>query len=319
MQPSSKIHTVSQRIKKEYKKDLVEENNNIYVNKSLAIKFFQYIDRNLLEKDIDFRRKDSLFLGQEKVNPELKNKRIKGQGNRLFFSLSELENYALKLSERSIDLTYLDAKAVIEGYDSVLMQPKKYGMRGQRNFTGKVEDEVRGKLAEHGFSKYINNLATIELPVDYSSLEQSAQKRDTGDFTKVTIHKKMYDLPEKYIISLKSTNGNYLAVPENEIDWEGNLFVFVKLHIKETFLYRTIKAGLEIEDLDLKKSLGWLEFRGFIKKSEFRKSYQDTALPDGTKFNDKINLIKAPSQLNQNSEDLKREMILLKQELTGNS
>jgi len=84
-------------------------------------------------------------------------------------------------------------------------------------------------------------------------------------------------------------------------------------------LYRTIKAGLEIEDLDLKKSLGWLEFRGFIKKSEFRKSYQDTALPDGTKFNDKINLIKAPSQLNQNSEDLKREMILLKQELTGNS
>ncbi len=34
-------------------------------------------------------------------------------------------------------------------------------------------------------------------------------------------------------------------------------------------MYRTIKAGLEIETLDLKNNLGWLEFRGFIKKVNF--------------------------------------------------
>jgi len=307
MQPSSKIYTASEQIKKEHEKELVEYNDSLYLNKQLAIKFFALIDRALSEKDFDFRRK-ALQVGSDRIEPEIPNRRIKGQGNCLYFALTELENYGLQLYCNSIDLNYLDAKTVINSYDNVLSQPKKYGMRGQRNFTGKVEDEVRGKLAEHGFSKYIRDLVNMDLPVDYSSLANANQKRDKGDFTKVVINQKMYSLPEESIISLKSTNGNYLAVPETELNWEGNLFVLVKLHIKETFLYKAIKAGLNIENLILNQNLGWFELRGFIKKKDFQDSYKDTKLPDGTSFNNKINLIRAPCQLNQNSEDLKVEI-----------
>ena len=45
-------------------------------------------------------------------------------------------------------LTLEDVREVVEKYDAVLHRGRKYGMRGNRNFTGKVEDEIRGTLAE---------------------------------------------------------------------------------------------------------------------------------------------------------------------------
>jgi DNA (cytosine-5)-methyltransferase 1 len=176
-------------------------------------------------------------------------------------------------------------------------------MRGQRNFTGKIEDEVRGKLAEHGFSKYLANLNNIEFPVDYSTVSDSKTKRDAGDFTQVVINHQMYDIPQQYHISLKSTNGNYLAIPQHEIDWEGEIFVLVKLHIKETFLYQAIKADLQLAQLNLNENLGWLEIRGFISKNDFKNSYVSKKLPDGTELS-YPNYIKAPIQLNQNISQL---------------
>ena len=187
---------------------------------------------------------------------------------------------------------------VVENYDYVLQQPKKYGMRGQRNFTGKVEDEVRGKLAERGFHKYAICVNNLEFPVDYSTIEDSNQKRDNGDFTTIVVDEQLYDIKPGYRISLKSTNGNYLAIPQNELDWEGEIFVLVKLHIKETFLYKAIKAGLQLSNLNLQDNLGWLELRGFIHKNEFQKGYVSQELPDGTKLRSP-NYIKAPIQLEQ--------------------
>lgn len=173
-------------------------------------------------------------------------------------------------------------------------------MRGQRNFTGKIEDEVRGKLAEHGFSKYAISLSQLELPVDYSLLEDnSGNKRDKGDFNTIIINDKKYDIKPGYRISLKSTNGNYLAIPQHELDWEGEIFVLVKLHIRETFLYKAIKAGLQLATLNLSDSLGWLEIRGFIKKEDFQNGYLGEQLPDGTSLSSP-NFIKAPIQLEQN-------------------
>lgn len=190
------------------------------------------------------------------------------------------------------------AKTVVELYDDILVKPKKYGMRGQRNFTGKIEDEVRGKLAEHGFGKYATNVSSIELPVDYSLIEESDRKRDSSDFNTIIIGDKKYDLPEGFRISLKSTSGSYLAIPQNELEWEGEIFVLVKLHIKEMFLYKAIKAGLQLSTLNLNDSLGWLEIRGIISKHDFQNGYCGDKLPDNTQLRSP-NHIKAPVQLEQ--------------------
>lgn len=320
MKYSSIVCTASSRFKNEYNllptiknenSDLLtDRDGNIYLTKNQAIIFFTLCKRDIKLKDLDFRRKNNLKLGEIIIPPEINFNKVKGSGNRLCCSLRELENYILSLYQRSIDLVYNDARIVVENYDDVLNQPKKYGMRGQRNFTGKIEDEVRGKLAEHGFSKYAMQLSNVELPVDYSILEESDKKRDKGDFTKIVIDNQIYDLKPGYRISLKSTNGNYLAIPKHELDWEGEIFLLVKLHIKEIFLYRAIKAGLQLASLNLNDNLGWLEIRGFISKDEFRSSYQSQELPDGTKLSSP-NYIKAPIQLEQDNSKLSELLILV--------
>lgn len=142
-------------------------------------------------------------------------------------------------------------------------------------------------------------LNNLEFPVDYSVVEDNSVKRDQGDFNTIIVDDKKYDLKKGYRISLKSTNGNYLAIPQRELNWEGEIFVLVKLHIKETFLYKAIKAGLQLATLNLNESLGWLEIRGVVSKDEFQKGYLGEQLPDKTQLSSP-NYIKAPIQLEQN-------------------
>ena len=271
--------------------------------------------RGIQEKDLDFRRKENIKVGSERINPEIKFEKVKGSGNQLFYSLRYLEDYTLNLFKRSIDLNYYDAQIVVEHYDRVLLKPKKYGMRGQRNFTDKIEDEVRGKLAEHGFGKYAMNLNNIEFPVDYSLIEESQVKRDSGDFNTIIVDDKKYDLTEGWRISLKSTNGNYLAIPQHELEWEGEIFVLVKLHIKETFLYKAIKAGLQLSSLNLNDNLGWLEIRGFINKYEFQQGHLGYHLPGKEKETPfrNPNYIKAPIPLEQDSKRISNILEEIKQ------
>ena len=330
MQYSSRIHTVSSQFKKQYKlvekiekgtqeesNLLIDRKNNIYLTRNQCLKFLELCGREIQGKDLDFRRKETLQVGTETIPPEIKFQKVKGSGNRLFCSLRSLENYSLGLYQRSIDLKYSDAKTVVELYDTVLIKPKKYGMRGQRNFTGKIEDEVRGKLAEHGFCNYVRNINGMELPVDYSLIEEPETKRDSGDFNKIINNNKYCDLPEGFRISLKSTNGNYLAIPQHELFWEGEIFVLVKLHIKEIFLYKAIKAGLQLCTLNLNESLGWLEIRGIISKSDFQAGYLGNMLPDKTELRSP-NYIKAPTQLKQDANQIHDVLNQIKQSINNN-
>jgi DNA (cytosine-5)-methyltransferase 1 len=296
--------------------EILDVENNLFLTKEQALEYFSLVNREIDEKDLDFRRKAS-FTEESQIPPEIETSKVRGGGNRILFEVSVLQNYLLNLELKSIDLIYQDAKIVVQEYDSVLSKARKYGMRGQRNFTGKVEDEIRGKLAEHSFSKFLENLTGIVFPVDYSLLNENLpedstyQKRDAGDFTQVVINNNFINLPKNLTISLKSTNGNFLAIPEDEMEWEGNWYFLVKLHIKETFLYKAIKAGLELETLNLKERLGWLEIRGYVSKSELLDSYRSIYLPTTSKTLknrtelSKPNLIKAPVQLQKNLDFFK--------------
>ena len=324
MQDSSRIHTIASQFKQQYnlvekikteKEEevnlLIDRKGNVYLTKNQSLRFLERCGRAIPEKDLNFRRKESIKIGSETISPEIKFQKVKGCGNRLFCPLRFLEDYTLSLYKRSINLDYNDAKTVVELYDDILVKPKKYGMRGQRNFTGKIEDEVRGKLAEHGFGKYATNVSNIELPVDYSLIGEGNSKRDSGDFNTIIIGAKKYNLPEGFRISLKSTSGNYLAIPQHELDWEGEIFVLVKLHIKEMFLYKAIKAGLQLLTLNLNESLGWLEIRGVISKQDFQNGYCGDKLPDNTQLRSP-NYIKAPVQLEQDHSKISNILEQLK-------
>ena len=117
--------------------------------------------------------------------------------------------------------------------------------------------------------------------------------------------------PDNYITCGEALKGVEKAIYNNEyinikpktkkileLIPEGEIFMLVKLHIKETFLYKAIKAGLQLSNLNLQDNLGWLELRGFIRKDEFQKGYLSQELPDGTKLRSP-NYIKAPIQLEQ--------------------
>ena len=159
------------------------------------------------------------------------------------------------------------------------------------------------------------NVNNVEFPVDYSFVDKSKVRRDSGDFTSIIVDDKKYDLLEGFRISLKSTNGNYLAVPQRELDWVGEIYVLVKLHIKETFLYKAIKAGLQLSTLNLNDSLGWLEIRGIISKSDFREGYLGDRLPDETQLSS-LNYIKAPVQLEQDPNEISNILEQVKKSIT---
>lgn len=127
MQYSSIIHTASSQFIKQYKpvskiKNLeqeeidslvTDEEGNRFLTKNQTIKFLEMCGRSLKLKDLEFRRKDSLKLGTETIKPEIKFQKVKGSGNRLFCSLRYLEDYALSLYRRSIELNYHDAKRIV--------------------------------------------------------------------------------------------------------------------------------------------------------------------------------------------------------------
>ena len=184
-------------------------------------------------------------------------------------------------------------------------------MRGQRNFTGKIEDEGRGKLVEVGFEKYAKTNSGINFLIDFELIDLKESKRDKGDFTQIQTDKKeVLNLPENLTFSIKSTNGFFLAVPEVELSWEGNIFVLANLHIKENFLYKVIKKGLELGDLDYNEILGWFEIRGFINKKSFsnkEESMYAKNFPGKYALESNFrqsNFIRTPSMLNRDKKDL---------------
>lgn len=262
----------------------------------------------LPEKQIHFRRKSGDINGH-KVPAELNFVKVKGFGSRLLISKNDVVNYISRLKKQSINITYKDVKSVVESYDQVMLKPARAAMRRNRNFTGKIEDEIKGKLVEWGLAKYAYEKVGLELVIDFALITITTRKRDEGDFVKCIVNGKDKDIPDGLKISVKSTSGNLLAVPEVETTWEGEWFVLVKLHIEDKFLYDAIKAGLGIFAIDFERNLGWFEIRGFVSKKDFtdvNKSYKGVNLPLPFKMDNDFgrdNYILLPTQLNQKPED----------------
>ena len=233
---------------------------------------------------------------------------IRRHGNRIFVKETDVNQYIKNLKEMSIKLTFNDVKEIVKEYQLVLKRSRKRGMRGQRNFTGKIEDEIRGKLAEFGTAKFCKKVSNVEFVIDFSLLEKG-ELRDEGDFTEIIKNGKKSLLNNKQIIAVKSTAGYFaIALPENEWSWPGSIYIAVRLHIDESFLLKLINKGLELEDLDLNQEIGWLEVFGFIKKEEMEKyAFQGKRLPGKYHASNedwsKRNYIMHPMQLHRNLDD----------------
>ncbi len=262
----------------------------------------------LPEKQVTWRRKSGV-VGQHQIPPELPFGRVKGYGARLVISKQEATRYIQRLREQSVTITYKDVKSVVESYDEVMLKPARAAIRANRNFTGKIEDEVRGKLVEWGLAKYAYQRVGLELVIDFALITVNTRKRDQGDFVRCLVNGKDVEIPDHLKLSIKSTSGNLLAVPEIETTWEGSWFALAKLHIDDKFLYEAIKAGLGLVDLDFDRNLGWFEIRGFVSKKDFTDlgvSFKGVNLPQPFRMpNDfgRPNYIMLPVQLNQNPDD----------------
>ena len=262
----------------------------------------------LPKKQIDFRRKSGEVKGK-KIPAELVFEKVKGFGSRLMISNDQVVNYINRLKKQSVNITYKDVKNVVESYDDVMLKPARAAMRANRNFTGKIEDEIKGKLVEWGLAKYAYEKAGLELVIDFALITVTTRKRDEGDFVKCLVNGKEKQIPNELKLSVKSTGGNLLAVPEVETTWEGNWFILAKLHIEDKFLYDAVKAGLGLFELDFERNLGWFEIRGFVSKEDFtntRKSHKGVNLPPPFNMDNDFsrdNYIMLPIQLNQNPND----------------
>jgi len=275
----------------------------------------------LPQKEIDFRRKSGEIKGR-KIAPELNFRRVKGFGSRLLIGKDEVVNYIARLKKQSVFFTYKDVKSVVESYDEVMLKPARAAMRANRNFTGKIEDEVKGKLVEWGLAKYAYEKLGLELVIDFALITVTTRRRDEGDFVKCLVGGKEREIPDGFKLSVKSTSGNLLAVPEVEITWEGDWFVFAKTHIEDKFLYEAIKAGLGIVELDFDRNLGWFEIRGFVSKKDLTdssKSYKGINLPRPFNMSNDFgrdNYIMLPVQLNQNPDDFVALLSKIKKEIS---
>ena len=261
----------------------------------------------LPQKQIDFRRKTGV-VNKHEIPPELNFRRVKGFGARLVISKQEAVRYIQRLKQQSVNITYKDVKTVVENYDGVMLKPARAAMRANRNFTGKIEDEVRGKLVEWGLAKYAYERLDLLLVIDFALITVTTRKRDEGDFVRCLVDGKDVVIPDDLKLSIKSTSGNLLAVPEVETTWEGSWFVLAKLHIEDKFLYDAIKAGLGLLELDFERNLGWFEIRGLVSKKDFTdptKSFKGVNLPAPFRMaNDfgRDNYIVLPVQLDQNPD-----------------
>jgi DNA (cytosine-5)-methyltransferase 1 len=205
---------------------------------------------------------------------------VRRRGNWRYISLDDAEQFIKNLKEMSVCLTYEDVKLICEKYGDVLNRPRKRGMRGQRNFTGKVEDEIRGKLSELGAAKFCEMVGGIKFEPNFDILAPGLY-RDEGDFLYIIKDGKKIPLPTNLLIAVKSTNGFFaLAIPENEWDWPGEVYISVRLHIKEAFLLKLLNKSLGIEQIDLSEKIGWLEIMGYVRKSEIEdRAFVGTRLP----------------------------------------
>lgn len=259
-------------------------------------------------KQIDFRRKSGEINGSD-IPQELPFTKVKGYGSRLVIHKVDAVQYIERLRKQSVSITYKDIKSVVESYDAVMLKPARAAMRANRNFTGKIEDEIKGKLVEWGLAKYAYEKIGLELVIDFALITVTTRKRDEGDFVRRLVNGKDQEIPDGLKISVKSTSGNLLAVPEVETTWEGDWFVLAKLHIEAKFLYDAIKAGLRLRELDFDRKLGWFEIRGFVSKKDFtdlHKSYKGVNLPKPFNMDNDFgrdNYIMLPTQLNQRPED----------------
>lgn len=262
----------------------------------------------LPKKQIDFRRKSGV-IDNHQIPAELHFQKVQGSGARLVTSKNEAKKYIDRLKKQSVNITYKDVKSVVESYNDVMLKPARAAMRANRNFTGKVEDEIKGKLVEWGLAKYAYQRIGLELVIDFALITVVTRKRDEGDFVKALVDGKEKNIPDELKISVKSTSGNLLAVPEVETTWEGEWFVLAKLHIEDKFLYDAIKAGLGLLELDFERNLGWFEIRGFVSKKDFtntKVSHKGVNLPKPFNMDNNFgrdNFIMLPTQLNQNPDD----------------
>jgi len=276
---------------------------------------------SLPRKQIDFRRKSGEIKGN-KIIPELNFGKVPGY-RKIVISKQEAIAYIQRLRRQSVNITYKDVKSVVESYDEVMLKPARAAMRANRNFTGKIEDEVKGKLVEWGLAKYAYEKIGLELVIDFALITVTTRRRDEGDFVKAMMEGKDVEIPDGYKLSVKSTSGNLLAVPEVETTWEGDWFVLALLHIENKFLYDAIKAGLDLTELDFERNLGWFEIRGFVSKKDFTnttKALKGVNLPEPFNMSfdfGRDNYIMLPSQLNQKPEDFLELLNKIKEKISA--
>jgi len=283
--------------------------------------FSEFLAKNgrpLADKHVSFRRDTISFDGYKrrdgKTGEHYRVLNFRRVGRSLQISFDEAKQYLAYLKEMSINLTYNNVVTVITKYQEVLQRPRKRGMRGQRNFMGKVEDEIRGKLAEEGCANFCRELSGIYFEPFYELLPPQ-QKRDEGDFTYFkTAGGKEVKLPKGLEIAVKSTNGYFsIAVPESEWDWPGGVYISVRLHLTDNFLLSLINKAVGLEDFPFDGKIGWLEVDGWIYKEEMeQRAYIGTRLPGGYHASDSDwrlrNYIMHPSQLHRTKQEFKQLM-----------
>lgn len=250
--------------------------------------FSEFLAKNgrpLAKKHIDFRRDAISFAGYQrrdgKKDGPYRILNFVKVGNSLQIPYDEAKQYLDHLKQMSIDLTYKDVVTVITEYQDVLQRPRKKGMRGQRNFMGKVEDEIRGKLAEEACANFCEELSGIHFEPFYELLPPG-QRRDEGDFTYFrTADGREVKLPVGMEIAVKSTNGYFsIAVPESEWNWPGGVYISVRPHLNANFLLRLVNKAIGLENFPLDSEIGWLEIDGWIYKKEMENmAYVGTRLP----------------------------------------
>lgn len=243
-------------------------------------------ERPMAEKYIKFAL-DEIVFPQEQYECKSNQNRtfcvlesVKKRRNWKYVNKKELDKFVENIKQMSVDLSFKDVKLVCKKYQEVLKRPRKRGMRGQRNFTGKIEDEVRGKLSEVGTAKFCKIAGNVEFEPDFEILPKG-QLRDEGDFDQVIRNGKKIPIPQNLLIAVKSTAGYFaLGLPQNEWTWPGGVYISVRLHIAESFLLSLINKSLDLEDFSLSKKIGWLEIFGFIYKDEMeKKAFVGNRLP----------------------------------------
>ena len=80
-------------------------------------------------------------------------------------------------------------------------------------------------------------------------------------------------MPKELLIAIKSTAGYFpLALPKNEWNWPGNVYIEVRLHIEESFLLKLLDKSLGLDNFSLSENIGWVEIFGFVFKKDIEEN-----------------------------------------------